>query len=160
MNWYPDTFRTPRRGGSAAWAIVLAGVATCSGFAMQPLEGLRVPIDFFPDGTLKHELTAQRARVMPDGSIEGTGIEFRVFTPDGNEEVTIRAADATVDRVGRSGHSESPVALMRDNLLLTGEGFEWNGVGETIRILRRVRLTFPSQMFQERMGENDADAQE
>lgn len=128
----------------------------CWSVPLEPLQGLRVPLDYYEDGTLKHELIAKEARALVDGSIDAEGVEFRLFTPEGKEEVTIRAAQATVDRAGRKGHSERPVSLMREKLLLTGEGFEWNGVAETIRILRRVRLTFPSEMFREKIGEPSA----
>lgn len=127
---------------------------------MQPLEGLRVPVDFYPDGTLKHELIAKKAKALEDGSIDAEGIEFRLFTPQGEEEVVIRAQQAKIDRATLKGSSEKPVSLMREKLLLTGEGFEWKGKAETIRILRRVRLSFPSSMFQEKSGEEDATNKE
>ncbi len=118
----------------------------------RPMTGLRVPVAFYPDGTLKNELTAKEALVLPDGRIVATGIVFRVFSTNATLETTIQAADAVVDRVRQTGHSERPVSLVRDDLLLTGEGFEWSGLGETIRILNRVRMTFPSEMFKEREG--------
>jgi hypothetical protein len=123
---------------------------------IEPLEGLRVPVDFYPDGTLKHELIAKKAKPVEDGKIDADGVEFRLFTPEGETEVEIRAQQATVDRKALRAESEKPVSLMREKLLLTGEGFEWNGKGETIRILRRVRLSFPSNMFQEKAGEKNA----
>ena len=119
------------------------------GAAIQPLQGLRVPLDFYPDGTLKHELQADEAHVREDGTIEARGVEFRLFTEDGTEEALIRATDAVVNREGLRGNSDSAISLTRGQVLLTGEGFEWNGAGETIRILRNVRLSFPSQMFRE-----------
>lgn len=118
---------------------------------MQPLQGLRVPVDFYPDGTLKHELLARQARMADDGTIEAEGVEFRLYTDEGIEEVLIRTEDAVVDRAGATGHSERSILLERDQLVLTGDGFDWNGVGQTIRIKNNVRLTFPSQMFRERM---------
>jgi len=129
------------------------GVSAVVLASTQPLRGLRVPADYYPDGTLKHELLAREARVMEDGRIDASGVEFRLFTPEGREEVVIRTEQATVDRVRLRGHSDRAVSLARDQLLLTGEGFEWNGSGETIRILRNVRLSFPSQMFRERIGD-------
>ena len=140
-----------------AASILMSAVVLSLGATMQPLQRLRVPVDFYPDGTLKHELLAEEARVLEDGTIEAKGVEFRLFTEAGQEEVLIRAVDATVDRAGSRGHSDRSVSLTRDQLFLTGEGFEWNGAGETIRILRNVRLTFPSQMFRERMGDSDED---
>jgi len=132
--------------------ILVAGGWLASYGALAPLQGLRVPVDFYPDGTLKHELLAKEARALEDGTIAARDLEFRLFTPEGREDVVIRAADAMVHRAGLRGHSDRPVSLMRESLLLTGEGFEWNGKAETIRILRRVRLSFPSEMFRERIG--------
>ncbi len=129
------------------------------GASMQPLQGLRVPIDFYPDGTLKHEIRAAEALAREDGTLEAQGVAFRLFSASGEEEVLIRAEDASVDRARSQGYSEGAVFLERDQLQLTGEGFEWNGRGETIRILRNVRMSFPSQMFRERpesTGEDNA----
>jgi hypothetical protein len=133
--------------------IALLGLGAVVLANMQPLQGLRVPVDFYPDGTLKHELLADEARALEDGVIDAKGVEFRVFTEEGVLEAVIRAEQTTVDRVGLQGRSERKVSVERGPLLLTGEGYEWNGKGETIRILRNVRLTFPSQMFRERIGE-------
>ena len=142
------------------WAkktVVIMGLIVAAllsiGATMQPLQGLRVPVDYYPDGTLKHELLAQEARALEDGTLEAKGVEFRLFTEEGVQEVLIRAEDAIVNRAQLQGHSDRAVSLERDRLLLTGDGFEWNGAGETIRILRNVRLSFPSQMFRE--GEDD-----
>lgn len=119
---------------------------------MLPMQGLRVPISYYPDGTLKDELLADTARMREDGTIVATGIVFRVYATNATMELQIQAADAVVDREARKGHSERPVSLIRKDLLLTGEGFVWNGVAETIRILRKVRLTFASKMFTEQEG--------
>lgn len=140
-----------------SFAGLASAIMVSVGATMQPLQGLRVPVDFYPDGTLKHELLAQEARVLENGTIEAKVVAFRLFTEDGLEEVLIQAEDATVDRAGLQGHSDRKVSLARDQLLLTGEGFEWNGAGETIRILRDVRLTFPSQMFRERIGDSNEE---
>lgn len=132
---------------------VFIGMVFCCGyggvFAQEPLEGLRVPVDFYPNGQVKTELQADRAEILPDGRIRAEGIEFRTFETNGTLDVTIRAADAIADRGEKEANSERPVSLMREALLLTGEGFVWNGKGETIRILRRVRLSFPSEMIRE-----------
>ncbi len=139
--------------------LLLGGAVVLSlGAPMRPLQGLRVPVDFYPDGTLKHELLAKEARALEDGTIEAKGVAFRLFSEDGEEEVLILAEDAMVNRADLRGHSDRAVSLTRDRLLLTGDGFEWNGAGATIRILRNVRVSFPSQMFRERVeddGEND-----
>lgn len=141
------------------YSSILLAIGLWAGLGLQaqtnqflPMEGLRVPISYFPDGTLKNELIADHARMRADGKIVATGIVFRVFSTNATLEVQIQAADAVVDRKTRQGHSQRPVSLIRKELLLTGEGFTWNGVAETIRILRRVRLTFPSQMFKEQEG--------
>ncbi len=138
--------------------LLLGGAVVLSlGATMQPLQGLRVPVDFYPDGTLKHELLAKEALILDDGTIEAKEVAFRLFSEDGEEEVLIRAEDAMVHRENLRGNSDRAVSLTRDQLLLTGDGFEWNGAGETIRILRNVRLSFPSQMFREREEEEGDD---
>jgi hypothetical protein len=141
-----------------SWRSVVSGggllVAAMSVVATtRPIEGLRVPVAFYPDGALKQELTAKQAVVREDGTIDAADVELRLLSPAGAEEVVVRAARATVDRVGQRAQSDSPITVVKGPLTLTGEGYEWNGKPETIRILRNVRLSFPSTMFKEQTGE-------
>ncbi len=128
--------------------------------AQEPIEGLRVPLEYYPDGTLRTELSARRATVSPDATIAASGIVFRVFSTNGTVDVTITAEDAECSRERQAGWSETAVSMRQGDMLLTGEGFRWNGASGTLRVLRQARVSFPSEMIKmEGILKNDEQKQ-
>lgn len=124
--------------------------------AQEPIEGLRLPLEFDPDGTLKTELFARQATIQPDMTIAASGIVFRVFATNGAVETTITAEDAEFSRERQAGWSEKTVSMRQGDLLVTGDGFRWNGANGTLRILRQARVSFPAEMIKmERVLKND-----
>lgn len=115
--------------------------------AQEPIEDLRVPVEYYPDGTLRTELFAARAEVLPDASIAASGIVFRVFSTNAAVEMTITAEAAVCSRERQSASSEKAVSAQQGDLLLTGDGFVWNGTESTLRVLRKARISFPSAMI-------------
>jgi len=130
--------------GVGGYAAALLAVAV---LAQEPIEGLRVPLAFNPDGTLKSELTAQRAMVRSDATIAASGVVFRVFSTNGTVETTITADNAQFSSEKQVGRSETSVSLRQGEVLLTGEGFEWDGKRGTLRILQKARISFPAEMI-------------
>ena len=118
--------------------------------------GLRLPLEYLPDGTLRTELFARRAMVQPDMSISASGIVFRVFATNGTVETTITAEEAEFNRERLTGRSDKAVSMQQGDLLVTGEGFRWNGASGTLLIRRRARIAFPSEMIRkERISSDD-----
>jgi lipopolysaccharide export system protein LptC len=115
--------------------------------AQDPIEDLRVPMEYYADGTLKSELLAARAEVLADETIAASGLVFRVFTTNALVDITIKATDALCSRQQQTATSEKAVEMQRGELRMTGEGFEWNGTNGTLRIRRQARITFPSEMI-------------
>ncbi len=128
--------------------------------AQEPIEDLRLPVEYYPDGTLKAELFARRATVHPNATIAASGMVFRVFSTNGAVDVTITADEAEFNREQQSGRSEKAVSIQQGDMLVTGEGFRWRGEDGTLRILRQARVSFPSEMIKmERVINNDVQQQ-
>ncbi len=131
-----------------AWVCACAGMATSLVvMAQDPIEDLRVPMEYYADGTLKSELLASRAEVLADETIAASGLVFRVFTTNALVDITIKATDALCNRQQQTATSEKAVEMQRGELRMTGEGFVWNGTNGTLRIRRQARITFPSEMI-------------
>jgi LPS export ABC transporter protein LptC len=125
--------------------------------AQEPIEDLRLPLGWYPDGTLKTELFAKQATVRPDATIAVRGMVFRVFSTNGTVETTITAEDAQFNREKQVGRSEKAVSMQQGGLQVTGEGFRWNGVDGTLQILRQARVSLPAEMIKtERILKDDA----
>ncbi len=141
--------------GAVVYAVALVAV-----LAQEPIEELRLPLEYLPDGTLRTELFARRATVQPDMSIVASGIVFRVFATNGTVETTITAEDAEFSRERLTGKSEKAVSMQQGDLLVTGEGFRWNGANGTLLIRRRARIAFPSEIIRkERISTHDKQKQ-
>lgn len=129
--------------------ILLAfGGRVLPGYAAQdPIQELRLPIDFYADGRLKTELFAQQADVREDGAILATGLVLKVFLNDGTLDMIIEAEDAVLDRERQVASSASTVSIRRAGIQVTGEGFDWNGAEQTLRIRDQARVTLPTAMI-------------
>ncbi len=145
----------------ALWiALGVYAAAIMALLAQEPIEGLRLPLEYYADGTLKTELFARQATVQPNLTIAASGIVFRVFATNGTVETTITAEDAEFSRERQSGRSEKAVSMRQGDMLVTGEGFEWKGADGTLRILRKARVAFPSEMIgTERILKDDEQKQ-
>lgn len=145
----------------ACWiGVAVYAAAILAVLAQQPIEDLRVPLEYYPDGTLKAELFARQAMVQPDASIVASGVVVRVFATNGTVDITITAEDAEFNREQQVGRSEKAVSMRQGDMLLTGEGFRWNGADGTLRILRQARVSFPSEIIKaERILKDDKQKQ-
>jgi len=115
--------------------------------AQDPIEDLRLPVEYYPDGTLKSELLADLAAVQSNGTIAAHGVVFRLFTSNAVESAVIMADDAVLDRERQTVMSEKAVSMRRDGLRIGGVGFDWSGAESILRIHRHARVTFPSEMI-------------
>ncbi len=133
------------RAGMALYCVCQGWPDT--GSAQEPIEDLRVPVAYYPDGTLKTELFAMRAEVLSDGSILASGIVYRVFTTQATVEMTITAETAITNHEKQTASSDSGVSMTRGTVQVTGTGFDWSGADETLRIRGDARVSFPSEMI-------------
>ncbi|HAS81420.1 MAG TPA: LPS export ABC transporter periplasmic protein LptC [Verrucomicrobia bacterium] len=130
-----------------ALVVGLGSVGVLLFAAQEPIEDLRVPVEYWPDGTLKAELFAAHAFVQPDQTITASGIVFRVFSTNAVQEMVITAEDAVCRPDREAVSSKTAVSVQRGDVLLTGTGFEWNGTNMTLRILQNVRVSLPSELI-------------
>ncbi len=134
------------------WCAGVSGLLLLAWFpcalAQEPIEDLRVPMEYYEDGTLKSELFAGRAEMRSPGTIAVWGIVFRLFTALGIEEVVLRAEEALINREAQVAVSRRPMSMQRGNLKITGDSFTWNGKEGILLIQRNARVTFPSGLIQ------------
>ncbi|MBT3191098.1 MAG: hypothetical protein HN341_00940 [Verrucomicrobia bacterium] len=144
MTW----FHNIRKRVLFVMGLVLAMRVVCA--AEEPMVDLRIPLEHYPAGALKTELFAARAEVPPDGSIRGSGIVVQCFTEAGVMEMEVKAEDCVFDRIGHVASSSNHVFLKRGEITINGDGFEWIGVDERVKILGDVRVSFPSAIVREK----------
>ncbi len=134
-----------RRIGILLVGMVVVGLPAAR--AQEPIEDLRVPMEYYEDGTLKSELFASRAAVRADGVIAAWGIVFRRFTALSVLDSVIRAEDALFNQEQQIATSRRAMSMQSGDLHIAGEGFTWNGTEGVLRIHQKARVTFPSAMI-------------
>jgi hypothetical protein len=106
-----------------------------------PIENLRIPLEHWPDGTIKTQINAAAAR-MPDetGDVLADRIRIETFTSAGETENLILAEEGRYNRTNGQASSEGAVHFEREGVLITGRGFQWNGTDEVVKIKSNVKV--------------------
>lgn len=133
------------RLGRPAVSVFLAGwaLSTAPGFAQDDgtsMEGVRLPIERHESGELKTQLKAETATIKPDGDVRATGVLVEFFDVEGNVTGKIEAEDCFYSRNRSLATSSAAVQVLREGVVITGKGFEWNGGEERIKILENVKV--------------------
>lgn len=125
------------------------GVAVIVCFAEEPIEDLRVRLEFYPTGEVKTDLFAKRAVVPEDGSIIAYGVVLREFDVAGNVKIQINADDTVFSQDHQSASSSNHVSLIRGDIKVSGMGYDWNGTDKKLKILKRAKVVFPAAIIKE-----------
>ena len=133
--------------------IVVAGMAFMSVLIMMPLmveaeeeemampvKNLRLPMEHYDSGAVKTELKAGFALVPPNGMIVASNVMMRMFFEDGSTNVLMTAESCNYDRKKQSANSEGEIKIIRDNVVITGKGFEWYSERERVKILSDAKI--------------------
>jgi len=122
-----------------------AGFGFCAAVAagqdvMQPARGLRVPFEFYEDGSIKTQLEAGLAKVRANGDVEATDVRVEFRRPDGGAEGGVKAEDCVYLRSEGVLKSGNPVRMERDGLDISGRGLEWSISNKVVVIKSNVKV--------------------
>ena len=152
----------------AAWWAALAAAAAAALAAPAgepPVEQLRMPIDYHPDGRIKTQVTAGSARISAEGPVDATDVRVEMYGTNGTVEGRMEAKHCILNREAGTGTSDSDVRVQAQGAVITGTGFEWNAKARTVRILRNAKVVMEKNMKlplprgKPASGETKADAQ-
>jgi lipopolysaccharide export system protein LptA len=113
-------------------------------FAEEPIENLRVKLEYYPTGELKRELFAKLAEVPSNGDIVAHGLELKELAKDGSVQIKINADDCRFNQDKQTATSTNRVVLKREGMTVSGKGFDWDGNKQKIKILKNARVEFPA----------------
>ena len=89
-----------------------AEYAKCAALVQAPAEDVTLPVETFPDGSVKISVHAQKAQYFLDtGLVWAEGVTVRKFKDDGSADMTLEAANCVIDRETKSGWAEGDVKL-------------------------------------------------
>lgn len=85
------------------------------------------------------------ARMLPDGSIEVSGLDMAIYEPDGRTVGVRVSAEKCVYRSEKGlVESDSSVKISGNNVVVSGVGFKWSREDQVVRILSRSRVEMGS----------------
>jgi lipopolysaccharide assembly outer membrane protein LptD (OstA) len=130
--------------------LFLAGLVTLSVcLAEEPIENLRVNLEYYPTGELKQELFAKRAEVPPDGNIIAKGLVLKEYATNGTVKIQINTEDCTFNQSKQTATSTNKVVLTRGGMKVSGKGFDWKGDKKELKILKNARVELPAAIIKE-----------
>lgn len=103
-----------------------------------PAEDVVVPIETFPDGSVKVLVTAKKAQYFLDtGLVWAQDVVVSKFRADGSEDGRIEANNCVVDRVAKTGWAEGPATVTHDKTVFRGVGVFFSSPDSYIKVLSK-----------------------
>jgi hypothetical protein len=127
--------------------IVVVSVMVC--IAGEKIENLKVRLECYPSGEVKTELFAKLADVAEDGSITAYGVTLKRYRLDGVLDVRVDAKDCHINQDNQTASSTNHVVLHRGPLVVSGDGFNWDGDKNRLKITKNARVEFPTAIIKE-----------
>ncbi|MBQ1345135.1 MAG: hypothetical protein IIY62_02115 [Kiritimatiellae bacterium] len=113
----------------------------CVAALQTPAENLVVPIESYPDGTVKANLTAARAQYFIDeGLVWGEDVTVREFDPDGAPRAEVKAKNCVVDRTTKSGYVAGHAKAVYGGTTVEGDGIYFSFAEEFVKIMSNVAI--------------------
>ena len=131
---------------SAAWREKCAALAheadrlrlayqQCAGDLQTPAEDVTIPIEMFPDGSIKIVVYARKAQYfLSTGFVWAEGVTLRKFKRDGSLDITLEVQNCVIDRATKSGWAEGAVTLTQGETVLRGRGVYFSSPEDYLRV--------------------------
>lgn len=106
-----------------------------------PSENVKIPIEMFPDGSVKTFLTAEKVKLFLDTEfVWGERVEANYYQEKGAAPSRIEAANCVVDRQTKSGWAEGAARLTHESTTCDGEGVYFSSPEGFVLITRKTRV--------------------
>lgn len=112
-----------------------AAYAECAAAKATPAEDVVLPVETFPDGSVKTSVQARFASYFMDsGLVWADGVVVRRFRADGSVEASIAASECVVDRLTKSVWADGDAKLVQGGTVCRGRGVYFSSPEGFVRI--------------------------
>ena len=105
----------------------------------QTIRGFEVP-EFDRDNRLRSMLFGEFARLLPTGVVDITKMRIDFFNDQREVEMRLTADTCLYDRTTSNAESDGRVRMARANMIVTGEGFNWNAEDGVFQIFDDAKV--------------------
>ncbi len=119
-------------------ALALVVLAAGAQEVGQTVAGFRVP-EYDADNNLKSQLFGDFARVLADGVIEITGLKIDFYSKQ-QVAMTVTSPKCRYNQKVNLAESDADIRIARENMVVTGVGFSWNGRDERFLIRDQAKV--------------------
>lgn len=122
----------------------------------KPLHGVRLPLEYYPDGVIKTEVQAVAASLpQTNGDVHASGVQVFMYLPDGKTlDGRIEAESCRFNKAEGRADSDGKVKASREGVVIRGQGFDWDSKDEVLTIRRDAEVLFNRRKLEKGMGKN------
>lgn len=115
-----------------------------------PAEDITIPIESYPNGTVKASISAKRAQFfLAQDLVWGEGVVAREYAEDGvRVTAQVEANHCVIDRKTRCGWAEGPAKISVSGTTVEGEGIYFSFSEEFVKILSKVVIKSTDLKFE------------
>ena len=133
-----------------AVTILAAGVwvGSAQNADQQVITGFRVP-EYDDQGRMKNQLFGDYAKIPTAGPIEVHQLKYEIYGESTQAETRITAPLCFYDREQGEAHSDGAVRIAREDMVITGVGFNFDRRSERMVIHNQVKVVLKGVRRQE-----------
>ena len=125
-----------------------AAYSNCLARVSEAAEDVVVPLETFPDGSVKSSVRAKRAQFFLDtGLVWAEGVTVKKLDDAGKVVAQIDATSCVIDRTTKSGWAEGPAKLRHGTTEFDGEGVYFSSPEGYVSVMRRSRIVSKDLKF-------------
>lgn len=130
-----------KRGDDSDVLRLRAAYSDCVAKLESPAENVSIPIETFPDGTVKSRVTAARAHMFQDsGYVWGEKVRVEQYKEGGKLYASLDAENCVVDRKTKSGWVEGAARMVYGDASVEGCGIYFSLTNEFIKIFSQSKI--------------------
>lgn len=106
-----------------------------------PVEKLILPLEYWPSGSIKARLFAERAQILDLGSfVFAEGVRVELLAEDGTSDGLLNASDCVFDRKAKKGFCKGEVSVIKGGDRIKGRGMFFSIDDRFIKILSQCEI--------------------
>ena len=125
-----------------AWNLLLifalCGLAAAQDPNVQSLSGFELP-EYDADGKIIRHIFGDMAEMLPGGLIRISNLRVDIYK-DEQVDMKVIAPRCELNQQTKQAVSDGPVRIIRDNMVVTGRGFDFSNEKERIQIMHDARV--------------------